>query len=124
MDKDKLCAETRQAIVCGAVRSSANAIQVWFKDGSKTPKVEVEFPPGHQRRRAEAQPIFRAKFESSLARRFSPQQCEQILELCDDPSALDQTPVNEFLDMFCITDAVVATDLKPMTKKYGWADRI
>lgn len=83
-----------------AKRTSANAIQVWFKDGSSTPKVEVDYPVGHQRRRAESLPVLRAKFEASLARRFPPKQREQILKLCDDVRALERTPVNEFLDMF------------------------
>lgn len=82
-----------------ATRSSANAIQVWFKDGSSTPKVEIEFPVGHQRRRAESLPVLHAKFEASLARRYPPRQREQILRLCDDANALDRTPVNEFLDL-------------------------
>lgn len=82
-----------------AKRSSANAIQVWFKDGSRTPKVEIEYPLGHPRRRSEAVPVLRAKFEASLARRFPPKQRAMILRLCDDARALDRTPVNEFLDL-------------------------
>jgi len=82
-----------------AIRSSANAIQVRFRDGSTTPSIAVEFPPGHQRRRAEAAPLFRCKFEASLARRFPPEQCARILALCDDAGALDATPVHEFVDM-------------------------
>ena len=34
-------------------RSIANAIQVFFKDGSSTDKVAVEYPIGHRRRRKE-----------------------------------------------------------------------
>src|SRR3989338_11219085 len=34
-------------------RSIANAIQIIFKDGSKTDKVTIEYPIGHKRRRAE-----------------------------------------------------------------------
>ena len=79
-------------------RSSANAIQVFFTDGSSTPKVEVQYPVGHPRRRAEAAPVLRAKLEASLARRFPRQRGERILELCDNARKLDQTPVNEFID--------------------------
>ena len=82
-----------------AVHSSANAIQVRFKDGSSTPKVEVEFPLGHQRRRAEAAPVLRRKFEASLKRRFPRQQQERILAVCDDPQVLDRMPVHEFVDL-------------------------
>ncbi|MGD8556734.1 MAG: bifunctional 2-methylcitrate dehydratase/aconitate hydratase, partial [Chromatiales bacterium] len=38
-------------------RSIANAIQVFFKDGSSTEKVAVEYPIGHRRRRDEGIPV-------------------------------------------------------------------
>ena len=81
-------------------RSEANAVQVWFKDGASTPKVEVEYPRGHKRRRAEFIPALRAKFEASLDRRFPQRQREQILKLYDDNRSLDRTPVNEYVDLF------------------------
>jgi 2-methylcitrate dehydratase len=62
-------------------------VQVWFKDGSSTPKAEAEYPLGHQRRRAEAMPALRAKFETSLQRRFPPHRCQQILKTCYDGPA-------------------------------------
>jgi 2-methylcitrate dehydratase len=81
-----------------AKRSSANAVQVRFKDGTTTPKIAVEFPFGHPRRLKEAGPVLRKKFERSLARRFAPARITKILGLCDDQSALEQTPVHEFVD--------------------------
>ena len=48
-------------------RSIANAIQVFFKDGTKTEKVEVEYPIGHRRRRKEGIPILEEKFRRNLA---------------------------------------------------------
>lgn len=83
-----------------ARRTSANAVQVWFNDGSSTPKVEIEYPLGHPRRRAESLTALRAKFEGSLARRFPPRHCERILGLCDDGAALGRIPVHRFVDMF------------------------
>ncbi|MFN8710044.1 MAG: bifunctional 2-methylcitrate dehydratase/aconitate hydratase, partial [Planctomyces sp.] len=38
-------------------RSIANAIQIFFKNGSSTEKVEIEYPIGHRRRRAEGIPV-------------------------------------------------------------------
>jgi 2-methylcitrate dehydratase len=81
-------------------RSIANAVQVFFKDGSSTENVVVEYPIGHRRRRAEGMPLLMKKFEANLASRFAPQQCESILRLCADSRALDATPVDEFTDMF------------------------
>ncbi|MGE5217378.1 MAG: bifunctional 2-methylcitrate dehydratase/aconitate hydratase [Chloroflexota bacterium] len=81
-------------------RSIANAVQVFFKDGTSAAKVAVEYPVGHRRRRAEAIPLLIKKFEANLASRFAPRQCESILRLCGDVEQLDGTPVSEFTDMF------------------------
>ena len=83
-------------------RSSANAVQVFFKDGSSTPKVEIEYPIGHPQRRAEVLPVLKAKLEASLARRFPSRRRKQILTLCDDADKLENTPVNEFVDMLAV----------------------
>ena len=81
-------------------RSIANAVQVFFRDGSKTAQVAVEYPVGHRRRRAEGMPLLMKKFETNLASRFAPDQCQNILRLCSDAEKLDATPVNRFTDMF------------------------
>jgi 2-methylcitrate dehydratase len=83
-------------------RSIANSVQVFFKDGSKTEKVEVEYPIGHRRRRGEGIPLLVGKFKTNLARRFPAKQQEAILELCLDQKKLETTPVNEFVDLFVI----------------------
>ena len=83
-------------------RSIANAIQVFFKDGSKTGEVVVEYPIGHRRRRAEGIPVLEAKFKTNLARRFALKQSRAILDLCQDQKKLEATPVNEFVDLFVV----------------------
>ena len=83
-------------------RSSANAIQITFKDGSRTPKVEVEFPFGHPRRLKEAGPVLRAKFERSLARRFGAKRVQEILALCDDGVRFEAMPVREFMTRLAV----------------------
>jgi 2-methylcitrate dehydratase len=83
-------------------RSIANAIQIQFKDGTRTEKVEVQYPVGHRRRRAEAIPLLVEKFKTNLARRFPAKQQEMILFLCLDQKRLEATAVNEFMDLFTI----------------------
>jgi 2-methylcitrate dehydratase len=83
-------------------RSIANAVQVFFKDGTHTDKIAVEYPIGHCRRRAEGMPLLVKKFEANLASRFAPKQCEAIMTLCNDPRRLDATPVDRFTDMFAL----------------------
>ena len=81
-------------------RSIANAVQVFFKDGSETAQVAVEYPVGHRRRRAEGMPLLMKKFETNLASRFAPDQCQNILRLCSDAEKLDAMPVDHFTEMF------------------------
>ncbi|MBR9856457.1 MAG: bifunctional 2-methylcitrate dehydratase/aconitate hydratase [Gammaproteobacteria bacterium] len=83
-------------------RSIANAIQVFFTDGSHTDKVEVEYPIGHRRRRSEAIPVLEQKFMRNLQTRFPPARCRQILALCLDRQRLEATPVNEFMALLVI----------------------
>ncbi len=85
-----------------AKRSIANAVQVFFKDHSATDKVEVEYPVGHHRRRAEGMPLLLKKFETNLASRFPAKQCDQIMQLCLDATLLQSTQVDKFTDMFVV----------------------
>jgi 2-methylcitrate dehydratase len=81
-------------------RSIANAVQVFFKDGSSTEKIAVEYPIGHRRRRTEAIPLLIKKFDSNLASRLVTAQCRTILDLCLDAERLRTTAVDQFTDMF------------------------
>lgn len=83
-------------------RSIANAIQIYFKDGSKTDKIIVEYPIGHRRRRKEGLPLLINKFKENLTTRFPKQQAENILNLCQDKNKLLAMPVNEFVDKWII----------------------
>jgi 2-methylcitrate dehydratase len=83
-------------------RSIANQLQIFFKDGTATRKVAVEYPVGHRRRRQEGLPLLEAKFRTNLARRFPEERRQTILELCLDRRRLETTPVNEFVDLFAI----------------------
>ncbi|AEY01528.1 2-methylcitrate dehydratase [Oceanimonas sp. GK1] len=83
-------------------RAIANAIQVFFKDGSHTGKVEVEYPIGHRRRRHDGIPVLEQKFLHNLQTRFPPARSRQIFELCQDQGRMEAMPVNEFMDLFVI----------------------
>lgn len=83
-------------------RSIANAVQVFFKDGSKTEPVAIDYPVGHRRRRAEGIPLLEAKFKANLATRFPALRSQRIFSLCKDQQALEATPVHEFMDLLVI----------------------
>ncbi|MFC7392082.1 bifunctional 2-methylcitrate dehydratase/aconitate hydratase [Scopulibacillus cellulosilyticus] len=83
-------------------RSIANAIKVYFKDGTSTEEVECEYPIGHRRRRNEGIPRLIEKYKENLSTRFPKQKLEQILDLTMDQKRLENTPVNEFMKLFVI----------------------
>jgi 2-methylcitrate dehydratase PrpD len=81
-------------------RSIANAIQIFFNDGSFTEKIEVEYPIGHRRRRKEGIPLLVQKFEANLKTQFSTEQATRIMTTCENVERLSSMPVNEFVDLF------------------------
>ncbi len=83
-------------------RSIANAVQIFFKDGTHTPKVEIEYPIGHRRRRSEGIPLLLSKFRANLASRLPEGQVEAVMRLCQDPTRLNAMPVNAFMELFVI----------------------
>lgn len=83
-------------------RSIANAVQVFFKDGSSTKRVEVEYPIGHRRRRHEGIPLLVEKCRENLAARLPAGRVAAIMGLCLDRQRLEGTPVHEFMEMFVI----------------------
>ena len=80
-------------------RSIANAIQVFFADGTTSENIAIEYPIGHRRRRAEGIPELVKKFKVNIARRFDASKQADILQLCLDQTKLEATPVNAFVDM-------------------------
>jgi len=82
-----------------AKRSIANAVQVFFEDGTATERVEVEYPIGHRRRREEGIPLLERKFRENLATRFSRRRCEEIFAVCKDQARLEAMPVHELVDL-------------------------
>ncbi|HXA99339.1 MAG TPA: bifunctional 2-methylcitrate dehydratase/aconitate hydratase [Steroidobacteraceae bacterium] len=78
-------------------RYIGNAVQVFFKDGSSSERVAVDFPIGHRKRRAEGMPVLVKKFESSVAAHFQPRQTESIKAMFADRKTLMAMPVSDFM---------------------------
>jgi 2-methylcitrate dehydratase len=84
-------------------RSIANALQIRFKDGTKTKQVAVEYPLGHPRRWRESTEKHILKFWGSLNSRFDKTRSRKIMGLCMDPknwSKLREMPVDQFVSLF------------------------
>jgi 2-methylcitrate dehydratase len=78
-------------------RHIGNAVQVFFADGTSTPRVQVDVPIGHRQRRTEGVPLLVRKFEGSVAAHFPPKQAQRIVAMFRDAAALDAIPVSAFV---------------------------
>ena len=94
-------------------RYIGNAVQIFFRDGSSTPRVQVDFPIGHRKRRAEGMPVLVKKFEASVDAYFRPKQAERIRALFSDATKLDALPVNELMAAM-VTNGGVNGDLSTL----------
>ena len=83
-----------------ARRYIGNAVQVFFRDGSATGKVTVDFPVGHRRRREEGIPLLLAKYRDALHAHLPGPQAKRLVELAENPEALDQLAVEDYLGLY------------------------
>lgn len=83
-------------------RSIANAVQVFFRDGSSTQKVEVEYPIGHRRRRKEGIPLLEEKFRANAATRLPRKKLSAVEELFSEQERLEETPVDELMGLLAL----------------------
>ena len=83
-------------------RAIGNSIQVHFKDGASTDRVEVSYPIGHRVRREEGIPVLKQKFNNSMAGVFDKDQMTAILDAFGDK--LDSTSVSDFMALFVVSE--------------------
>jgi len=86
-------------------RAIGNSVQVFFKDGSHTDKVSIDYPIGHRRRRQEGIPLLEAKFKSAVEGHWDARRAAAIVEACEDPKALAAMPVHAFTTLWSQADA-------------------
>ena len=80
-----------------AKRYIANAVQVFFKDGSSTERVHLDYPIGHRKRREEGIPVLLRKFETSVSSKLKTGQWKELDALCADKTKLAATAVDNFM---------------------------
>ncbi|MGH8263979.1 MAG: bifunctional 2-methylcitrate dehydratase/aconitate hydratase, partial [Steroidobacteraceae bacterium] len=78
-------------------RYIGNAVQIFFKDGSASERVAIDYPIGHRKRRGEGMPILVKKFEAAVAGHFPPKQAALIQATFADAQKLDAMPVQELM---------------------------
>ena len=89
-----------EAYLDPAKRAIGNRVQVRFRDGTATRAVAIDYPLGHPRRRAEAEPHLAAKFARSAATRMPASRAAAVRRLWDDPRRTDLLRVDQFIDCF------------------------
>ena len=80
-------------------RYIGNAVQVFFTDGSSTPRVVVDYPLGHRRRRDEAIPLLLDKCRARIEPRLPAAQWTRFWQLAEDPEALAATRVDQWVGL-------------------------
>ena len=83
-----------------AKRSIANAVQVFFTDGTSTEKIAVEYPIGHRRRRREAIPLLQQKAAAAFTAHYGSTQSAQLLALFTARAELEPLSVSSFASRF------------------------
>lgn len=83
-------------------RSIANAVQVHFRDGTRTERAEVAYPLGHRRRREEGLPLLAEKLARNLRTRFPPAHAERLLAVFLDHEGFMELPVTTFMELLTI----------------------
>jgi len=81
-------------------RSIGNALLVELNDGTVLDEVEVEYPVGHKRRRAEGTPLLINKFKRHISHHFDGSHQKKILDTVSDAKSFAQMPVDKFTDLF------------------------
>lgn len=81
-------------------RSIANAVQVYFKDGTSTENVIREYPLGHRFRREEAMPQLRQKYKENMSTKYANKQLKDIEAVSYDYEVLSEMNVDEFMSLF------------------------
>ncbi|MGH7960096.1 MAG: MmgE/PrpD family protein, partial [Opitutaceae bacterium] len=81
-------------------RSIANAVQVFFRDGTKTGKVAIEYPIGHRRRRGEGIPILHQKAGAAFLAHYGAKKAGTLMALFGDRAKLEAMPVHSFVTQF------------------------
>lgn len=81
-------------------RSIANAIKIYFKDGTASQRFMVEYPIGHRRRRQESTPKLFKKFENNLTTLFPKEKVQQLSALFQDHERLIKMPIHTLVDLF------------------------
>ena len=85
-------------------RFIGNALQVFFRDGTATERVQVDYPVGHRRRRAEGAPLLARKFADSVRAHYGAARAQPLLACFADLPTIDRMSVDELMGLLVRPD--------------------
>jgi 2-methylcitrate dehydratase len=80
-------------------RYIGNSVEVAFKDGTRTDRVEVSVPIGHRERRTEGVPLLLEKYRTSISPKLPAHRFAALDRLLNDAALLHVAPVHEFMEL-------------------------
>ena len=80
-------------------RYIGNAVQVRFRDGSVTDRVEISCPAGHRERRGEALPVLMKKFETGVRPWLEADAWMRLSGIAADQERFEATTVDELMGL-------------------------
>ncbi|KAG6131906.1 ATP-binding cassette transporter CGR1 [Claviceps purpurea] len=88
-----------------ALRTISNALTVELNDGTVLDEVAVEAPLGHRLRRDEAKPVILAKYKRHLGPHLPENRVQELVELSQNSSKLDNMTVDEYVDLYTVKES-------------------
>ncbi len=82
-----------------SIKTDANAVQIFFTDGTSTKRVEVLYPMGDPVRRQEVLPVLARKFRENLSGRLPDAKAKALVSLYDNFDRFSKLPVDRFVDL-------------------------
>ena len=81
-------------------RYIGNSVQVFFKDGTSTDKVSIDYPIGHRKRRAEGIPVLMAKFQAAIRAHLPAASADRLMALAGKPAELEAMSISDFMNLY------------------------
>lgn len=78
-------------------RYIGNSVQVFFKEGTSTDKISIDYPIGHRKRRAEGMPVLLAKAHAAFAEHLGPDRAERIMAAVEHRGTFEAMPIAELM---------------------------
>ena len=80
-------------------RSIANALQIFFKDGTQSKEIVVEYPIGHRRRRSDGIPLLIEKFKHAVTAHYDAKQAEKIMVQLLNKTAFEKAALKDIMEL-------------------------